>query len=169
MEWFPHNNKLSTSDETDPPATPATVKPFLHRRRSPRLRSSRSGLPWTPRSPRPPAPTPARIAQIQQRNCKNRPLGALCPISGRAPQHSYCSTGQGRRWPLRWHRSCCWRSYLAACQVVVHRPHRGRWIVSSRRRLGGAHSPVRPIFLVAARPGGVGKRRPACLLVSTLV
>jgi hypothetical protein len=33
-------------------------------------------------------------------------------------------------------------------QVVVHRPHWGRWIVSSRRRLEGAHSPVRPIVFL---------------------
>jgi hypothetical protein len=30
-------------------------------------------------------------------------------------------------------------------------------------RLGGAHSPVRPILLLAVRPGGAGKRPPACL------
>jgi hypothetical protein len=44
----------------------------------------------------------------------HRSPGALNTIGRRASQHSCCSPGQGRRWPLRWHRSCCWRSYLAA-------------------------------------------------------
>jgi hypothetical protein len=37
-------------------------------------------------------------------------------------------------------------------------------MVSSRRRLGGAHSPVRPILLLAVRPGGAGKASPGLSL-----